>query len=61
MQTMTTGLDRWTSDELLTEVIKRSAASRPALRLLETKILNARLAAIDEKTAADRDDAQPLP
>lgn len=37
----------WTSDELLDEVLLRSAKDRPALRVAAEKILGARLAATD--------------
>jgi len=61
MNNVTTDLKRWTSDELLDEVVERSAADRPALRRLETMVLKARLAEIDDKSAAGRDYADPLP
>ena len=38
MNNVTTDLKRWTSDELLDEVVERSAADRPALRRLETMV-----------------------
>jgi len=61
MNNVTTELKRWTSDELVDEAIKRSAADRPALRRLETMVLKARLAEIDDRSAAGLDYADPLP
>ena len=51
METLTNDLGGWTSDELLTEVLERSAADRPALRLLQGMILRALLAEGDRQYA----------
>lgn len=41
--TLTTPLDRWATDELVAEVMKRSAGDRPALDHLQSTILRALL------------------
>ncbi len=44
---MRNDLNKWTSDELLAEVLNRSVGDRPALRLVEEMIIWARLAESD--------------
>ena len=51
METLTNDLGGWTTDELLAEVLERSAADRPALRLLQGMILRALLAEGDRQYA----------
>jgi len=41
------GLDRWSADELLCEVVRRSADDVPALRTAQEHVLRAILTAID--------------
>ncbi len=45
----------------LDEVFERHATDRATLQLLESKILSARLAEIDDKFAKERDYSEPLP
>jgi hypothetical protein len=61
METATKVLGRWTADELLDEVLTRHATDRATLQLLESKILSARLAEIDDKFAKKRDYSELLP
>jgi len=42
-------IGRWTTDELLAEVFKRSAGDRPALQLLQMTTIRALLAEGDRK------------
>src|SRR6266540_457443 len=49
METLTYTLSRWTTDELVGEVVRRSAADGPALRSVESVIIRARLAESDRK------------
>ena len=42
-------IGRWTTDELLAEVLKRSAGDRPALQLLQLTTIRALLAEGDRK------------
>ena len=49
MQTFTENMSRWTTEELLDEVIRRSASDGPALQLLETVVIRARLAEGDRR------------
>jgi hypothetical protein len=42
-------LGRWTTDELLEEILRRTAADGPALQLLETIVIRARLAEGDHR------------
>ena len=44
MQSMTANMNGWTTEELLDEVIRRSASDGPALQRLETIVIRARLA-----------------
>lgn len=48
------GLDAWSSDQLLGEVLERSAEDAPALRLMQGKVLRALLTAIDRDSPAAR-------
>jgi hypothetical protein len=49
METLTYGLSRWTTEELLDEVVKRTATDGPGLQLLETIVIRARLAESDHR------------
>jgi hypothetical protein len=49
MGTLTPNLSRWTTEDLLVEVLRRSATDGPALQLLETVIIRARLAECDRQ------------
>jgi hypothetical protein len=49
METLTHNLSGWTSEDLLDEVVRRSAADGAALRLVEATVIRARLAEIDRK------------
>jgi hypothetical protein len=49
MQNLTESMSRWTTEELLDEVIRRSASDGPALQLLEMIVLRARLAEGDRR------------
>jgi hypothetical protein len=51
MQTRTYSLSRWTTEELHDEVMRRTAADGPGLRLLETIVIRARLAEGDHRLA----------
>jgi hypothetical protein len=46
---LTHTLSRWTTDELVGEVVRRTASDGPALRLVETTIIRARLAQSDRR------------
>ncbi len=49
MQTLTQNMTRLTTQELLDEVMRRTASDAPALHLLETIIIRARLAESDRR------------
>lgn len=49
MQTLTYNMSRWTTAELLDEVVRRTATDGPGLELLETVLVRARLAESDRK------------
>ena len=49
MDSLPNNLDRWTTDELLAEVLSRSAADRPALELLHKTIIGALLTESDRQ------------
>lgn len=55
MKIDTKDLRGWTSDELLDEVLMRSAEDKPALRVAAEKVLGARLAAADRSVTAARE------
>ena len=59
METLTYSMNRWTTDDLIGEVLRRTATDGPALRLLEGVILRARLAAGDLLRVAS--EARPGP
>ena len=44
METLAKDLGGWTTDELLAEVVERSAGDRPALQLLQATMIRALLA-----------------
>jgi hypothetical protein len=50
---LTTQLDKWTIDELFSEVLNRSAGDRPTLNHIGAMILRAVLADCDQKAATD--------
>ncbi len=52
MKTLMKNLDTWTSDELLTEVLYRSAGDRPALDRIQVTTMRALLKDCDEKADA---------
>jgi len=62
MQTLTKNLNTWTTTDLLEEVVRRSASDGPALHLLETVIIRARLAESDRRFAdfGTQDQLAPL-
>jgi hypothetical protein len=49
MQTLTYSLSRWTTEELLNEVVRRTATDATELQLLDTIVLRARLAESDRR------------
>ena len=49
---LTNGLVRWTSDELVAEVLKRGAEDRPALQRFQTAVIHALLADGDREPLA---------
>jgi len=49
MQTLTQNMTRLTTQELLDEVMRRTASDAPALHLLETIVIRARLAESDRR------------
>jgi len=49
MEPLTQDLNRWSTKEILDEVIRRSASDGPALHLLETMVIRARLAEVDRR------------
>jgi hypothetical protein len=49
MQTLTYNLGRWTTEELLDEVVRRTAKDAPGLQLLERVVIRARLAESDRR------------
>lgn len=51
MEALANDLSGWTTEDLVSEVLKRSAEDRPALRLLQGNILRALLADSDRKVA----------
>jgi hypothetical protein len=52
MRNLASDLNGWTTDELLVEVLRRSAADRPALQLLQIKMIRALLAEGDLRSSA---------
>jgi len=54
MKTLAYYLSRWTTADLLGEVVRRTVADAPALRLVERTIIRARLAESDRKFAEDK-------
>lgn len=53
MKPNTNQLDTWTTDELLTEVLHRSAGDRPALDRIQVSTMRAVLNDCDQKADAD--------
>lgn len=49
MQTLSYSMSRWTTEELLDEVVRRTAADGPGLEMLEKVVLCARLAQTDRR------------
>jgi hypothetical protein len=49
MQTLTYNLSRWTTEELVDEVVRRTATDGPGLETLEKVVLRARLAESDRR------------
>jgi len=52
METLTYSMKRWTTDQLIGEVVRRTATDGSALRLVEGVIIRARLAVGDRLRAA---------
>lgn len=52
MGNLANDLDGWGTDELLVEVLRRSAADRPALQLLQVTMIRALLAEGDRRSSA---------
>lgn len=52
MRAIESDLGAWTSDELVTEIMKRGATDRPSLLHLQTAVIRALLAESDSKLAA---------
>jgi hypothetical protein len=55
MTTPVNDLDTWTTDELLTEVLHRSAEDRPALDRIHVATMRAQLNHCDKKVGAQPD------
>ncbi len=53
-RTVASGLDSWTTDELLDEVLLRSVEDAPALRLMHRRTLEALLVARDRESPNGR-------
>lgn len=53
MKALMDNLDAWTTDELLEEVLRRSAGDRPTLDLIQATIMRALLNDCDQKADAD--------
>jgi len=49
MQTLTYNLNRWTTEELVDEAVRRTATDGPGLEVLEKVVLRARLAESDRR------------
>jgi len=49
MEILPNNLNKWSTDELIGEVVNRTAADGPALRLVEGVIIRARLAESDRR------------
>ncbi len=47
-------LDEWTADQLLAEVLERSAENPQALRRMQSTVLRAALIAMDRESASGR-------
>jgi hypothetical protein len=54
MRTAVTGLDAWTTDQLFAEVLERSAEDTPALRLMQSTVLQSLLDALDRDSTTVR-------
>jgi len=50
MEMFTLNMSRWTTEELLGEVMRRTASDAPALYALQTVVLRARLAEGDRRS-----------
>ncbi len=61
METLTYNLSRWSTNELVGEVVRRTAADGPALRLVEGVIIRARLAESDRRFAESAMPAELVP
>ncbi len=65
MEALTRTISRWTTEQLVAEVMWRTGSDAPSLALLETKIIRARLAACDrgfaEATQAEPTTVPDLP
>ena len=54
MRAAVTGLDAWATDQLLAEVLERSAEDTPALRLMQSRVLQSLLDALDRDSTTSR-------
>ena len=61
METLTYSMKRWTTDDLIGEIVRRIATDGPALRLVEGVIIRARLAAGDRLRGASQSLRGPGP
>jgi len=59
METLTYSMKRWTTDDLIGEVLRRTASDGPALRSVEGVIIRARLAVGDRLRAASESPPTP--
>ncbi len=50
MEMYTPNLSRWTTEVLLTEVMRRTASDAPALQALQTVVIRARLGEVDRRS-----------
>jgi len=49
MESLTYSMNRWSTEELLDEAVRRTATDGPGLQLLETVLIRARLAESDRR------------
>ena len=61
MYTLTDNLNGWSTEQLMGEVVRRTAADGPALRLVDGVIMRARLAQSDRRFAESATPAEPEP
>src|SRR5437868_15071728 len=61
MDSLTQNMSGWTTEEILGELGSRTGSDRPALHLLETAFVRARLAASDRRAGGAVAEAAPAP